>query len=64
MAKKVKKDIKTEENEESTGKSAKRKALRDFTIRHNEFYLEIKKGDDLSKIPVKFMENLKTEKVL
>jgi len=57
-------DKNSEKIENKSNGSGKRKALRDFTICHNEFQLEIKKGDDLSKIPVKFIENLKTEKVL
>lgn len=39
-------------------------AKKDFIIKHNEFELNIKKGDDLSKVPSKFIANLKTEKVI
>lgn len=55
---------KTDDKETSRTGSGKKVALRDFTIKHNGYFLEIKKGDDLSKVPVKFMANLKTEKVL
>lgn len=39
-------------------------ALKDFVICQNDYRLEIKKGDDLSNVPDKFIENLKTEKVI
>ena len=39
-------------------------AKRDFTICQNEHFIEIKAGDDISSVPEKFIENLKTEKVI
>lgn len=42
----------------------KLKAKKDFVILQNEFHFDIKKGDDLSKIPECFHQNLKTEKVI
>lgn len=39
-------------------------AKKDFIIHQNEIHIEIKKGDDLSDIPDKFLENLKTEGVM
>ncbi len=39
-------------------------ALRDFVICWNEYYKEIKAGDDISDVPEMFYENLKTEKVI
>lgn len=41
-------------------------ALKDFTIKHNEYFIEIKKGDSIQKlqIPNEFIINLKTEKVI
>jgi len=39
-------------------------AKRDFVIKQNEFYLEIKTGDDLSEVPKLYLENLKTEQVI
>lgn len=39
-------------------------ALKDFIIFHNEFRADIKTGDDLSKIPELYRENLKTEGVI
>jgi hypothetical protein len=39
-------------------------AKKDFTIRHNNYLREIKKGDDVSDVPVIYLENLKTEGVL
>jgi len=59
-----KKTDKKDDTEIKNNGSGKKKALRDFTISHNGYFLKIKKGDDLSKVPVKFTENLKTEKVL
>ena len=47
-------------------KTGKNIALKDFTICQNDVFIEIKKGDDVSKmdIPSRFTENLITEKVL
>lgn len=47
-------------------KAGKNIALKDFTICQNDILINIKKGDDLSKmdIPDHFNENLITEKVL
>lgn len=39
-------------------------AKKDFSIHHNDFHLEIKAGDDLSKVPSIYLENLKTENVI
>lgn len=39
-------------------------AKKDFLIVQNSHRYEIKKGDDISDIPAKFHENLKTENVL
>lgn len=39
-------------------------AKKDFAIHHNDFHLEIKKGDDLSKVPPIYWDNLKTEQVI
>jgi len=39
-------------------------AKKDFVIRHNEYFFEIKEGQDISHIPEQFIQNLKTEKVI
>lgn len=41
-------------------------AKKDHVIFQNDYKLEIKKGDDLSKevIPTQFIETLKTEKII
>lgn len=39
-------------------------AKKDFVICQNEYFREIKAGDDLSDVPEKFSQNLKTEGVL
>lgn len=39
-------------------------AKKDFEICHNDYYRKIKVGDDLSDVPKKYLENLKTEKVI
>ncbi len=39
-------------------------AKKDFVINQNGFHLVIKKGDDVSKVPQAFLQNLKTEGVL
>ncbi len=39
-------------------------AKKDFHIVQNEHDIKIKKGDDVSGVPQKFMPNLKTEGVI
>lgn len=39
-------------------------AKKPFTIHWNDYHCEIKAGDDLSDVPAKFHQNLKTEGVL
>jgi len=39
-------------------------AKKDFIICRNDYYREIKEGDDLSDIPLMYYANLKTEKVI
>lgn len=39
-------------------------AKRDFVIHQNETHIVIKAGDDLSSVPEKYLENLKTEAVI
>jgi len=39
-------------------------AKRDFVIHQNEVHIVIKAGDDLSSVPEKYLENLKTEAVI
>lgn len=39
-------------------------AKRDFVIHQNDVHIEIKAGDDLSSVPEKYLENLKTEAVI
>ena len=39
-------------------------AKRDFVIHQNEVHIEIKAGDDLSNVPERFWQNLKTENVI
>lgn len=39
-------------------------AKKDFVIHQNEIHIEIKAGDDVSHVPEKFLENLKTEQVI
>ena len=39
-------------------------AKRDFVIHQNEIHIVIKAGDDLSHVPEKYLENLKTEAVI
>ena len=59
----IKTDKKSKPKPKAKGKNI---ALKDFTICHNETLIEIKEGDDVSKldIPDIFMDNLITEKVL
>lgn len=37
--------------------------LKDFVIKHNEFFYELKKGQEI-EVDKKFLPNLKTEKVI
>lgn len=55
-----------EQEQEQNDKPFKSKliAQKDFVIAHNDYYKAIKKGDDLSSVPEKFLVNLRTEKVL
>lgn len=39
-------------------------AKKDFHLVHNDVDIKIKAGDDLSKVPAQFLENLKTEQVI
>lgn len=39
-------------------------ALKDFEIHHNDYHRVIKVGENLSDVPEKYFENLKTEKVI
>lgn len=52
------------QEKKSSKKKSSKIAKRDFTIAHNEYFKEIKKGDDLSDIPEIYEQNLKTEGVL
>ena len=56
--------MKPEKKEEKKKKSKKLVAKKDFVIHHNDFHLDIKEGDELKDLPEKFVENLKTEKVI
>lgn len=40
------------------------KAKKDFVICQNDYYKEIKAGDDISDVPEVYHENLKTEQVI
>lgn len=55
-----------DEKKEAKNKPEKQviSAKKSFTICQNEFFREIKAGDDLSDIPEVYIENLKTEGVL
>lgn len=44
-------------------KFIKIKPLKDHVICHNEYYIEIKKGESC-EVPALFKDNLKTEKVI
>ena len=41
-----------------------KKALRDHTIFQNDFRVDIKEGDDLEKVPYRYYQTLKSEKVI
>lgn len=49
---------------ESSNKVATQKAKKDHVILQNDFRVDIKKGDDLSEIPERFYDTLKTEKII
>lgn len=49
--------------DEKAKKVSKLIAKKDHVIKHNEHYIEIKKGDEV-KVPEKFIETLKTENVI
>lgn len=53
-----------EENEvvKEKSKTIKIKPLRDYVLKHNEFYYEIVKGEEI-EVDKRFKETLKTEKV-
>ena len=40
------------------------RAKKDFLMWHNDYFREIRKGDDLSDVPEKYIEQLKLENVL
>lgn len=48
---------------EKPSKEVEVKPLKDFIIKHNDFYFELIKGEKIS-IPKMFIPNLKTEKVI
>jgi hypothetical protein len=52
------------ENLEKAPKSGELSAKKDWRIVHNEHDIEIKKGQDCSKVPKQFFENLVTEGVI
>ena len=65
MTKKIEKPIEVQKVFEQVIEPEKLIAKRDFVISQNDFYLEIKKGDDLAEsVPPAFYPNLKTENVL
>lgn len=39
-------------------------AKRDFVIHQNDVHIEIKEGDDVSHVPERYWQNLKTENVI
>lgn len=39
-------------------------AKKDFVIHQNDFHREIKKGENLSDIPERYLQNLKVEGIL
>ncbi|BEV68537.1 hypothetical protein Bb109J_c1957 [Bdellovibrio bacteriovorus] len=45
-------------------KRVKLVAVKPFIICHNDYFRLIKVGDDLSDVPEKYLQNLKTEKVI
>ena len=50
--------------EEAPGKLTGKTAKKDFIIVQNKFRADIREGDDLTKIPDVYYQNLKTEKVI
>ena len=57
---------KHEEHQEAQPAKAKQPliAKRDHVVKQNEYFFDIKKGDDVSHIPPHFLEALKTENVI
>ena len=53
----------TKEKAESKKSTQKIMPLKDFVVKHNGFYYEIKKGEEIEVEKV-FIPNLKTEKVI
>lgn len=54
---------KEEKKVEAKSKSKKIKPKKDFKIRQNEFSYDLVKGEEI-EIDLRFIENLKTEKVI
>jgi hypothetical protein len=54
----------TKEKKANEPKRAAFIAKKNFKIVQNDFVLEIKVGDDLTDVPERFVENLKTEGVI
>ena len=52
------------EEKEKKPEAKKLQAKKDFEIHHNDYHRVIKKGEDISDVPNKFHENLKTEGVV
>lgn len=44
-------------------KTLKIKPLRDHVIKHNEFFYDLKKGEEI-EVDIRFKQTLKTEKVM
>lgn len=55
--------MENQEQPKVESKTSEVKPLRDFTIKHNEHFIELKKGEKID-VPKKFLQNLKTEKVI
>lgn len=51
------------ESSKNSGASKEIKPKKDFVINQNGIYIELKKGEKL-EVPKRFLENLKTEKVI
>ena len=60
MEKEEKKPIETKKKSKLAGKTA----LKDHTIFQNDFRADIKAGGSLEKIPDRYYETLKSEKVI
>ena len=52
------------ESQELEAPKKKLIAKKDFKIKHNEYFFDIKEGDSLNHIPKMFIQNLKTEQVI